>query len=249
MYQSLKNVIVTGITIGSSSPREEQTSLIDEHLYSLCFCTEGQASHMYTGNPDIFGKNHAVIFPQGEIFSLFDDKEEYSLIHFKCLGSICDAPIIIPIENPGPYLRDYEQMRILNRSEENHLKVFGIFYHMLHNLLTMSMTGILLPALKYIEENYKNPELTIAEIAKQCHISEVYFRKLFVTQYHIPPKQFLINIRMNRAKQLLAEGKLKTSAIAAECGFTSAYHFCRAFKNQIGVTPTEYLLHNRIPKI
>jgi len=248
MYQMLKNVVVTDITIRSFSPREYTSTLDTQSDYILCLCTEGQASRMYSGNPDIFGQNHAVIFPQDKVPAPFQNSDESCLIHFRCLGTLCDSPIIIPIETPGPYLRDYEQMKILCRSEGNHLKIFGIFYHMLHNLLAIPIAGLLLPALKYIEENYQNPELTIADIAKQCHISEVYFRKLFVAQYHIPPKQYLINIRMNRAKQLLAEGTLKTSAIAIECGFTSSYHFCRAFKNQIGITPTEYLLQSRSQK-
>lgn len=80
-----------------------------------------------------------------------------------------------------------------------------------------------------------------AELALKCNISEVYFRRIFTKHYNMTLKQFLIDIRINKSKQLLSEGALKINAIAVKCGFSNQYHFCRVFKEKTGLTPTEYM--------
>ena len=68
-------------------------------------------------------------------------------------------------------------------------------------------------------------------------VSEVYFRKLFLKHMNTSPKQYIIDIRLQKAKQLLAEGVFSISAISEKCGFSNPYHFCRIFKDRIGIPP------------
>ena len=63
--------------------------------------------------------------------------------------------------------------------------------------------------------------------------------------YGISPKQYIIDTRMNMAKQMLSEGSFKINAISEKCGFTNPYHFCRLFKEKTGLTPTEYMKQNK----
>ena len=59
-------------------------------------------------------------------------------------------------------------------------------------------------------ENYTSCDLTIKEIADKAFISEVYFRKLFKESYGTSPQKYLIELRINNAKTLIAtaDGKL-----------------------------------------
>ena len=121
---------------------------------------------------------------------------------------------------------------------------------MLHRLSSYGAIGnTLTTAIKYIEKNYQNPTLTNKTLAKECKISEVYLRKLFAAQLQTTPKQFILEIRMQKAKQLLTEGGVKISTIAEHCGVSNPYHFCRLFKQKTGMTPTEYARQNRVYKI
>ena len=109
--------------------------------------------------------------------------------------------------------------------------------------------NVILPAIKHIESNYQNPKLSNVELAQKCNISEVYFRKVFTEVYKTTPKQFIMDVRIDKAKQLLSDGFLKFGAVAEQCGFSNQYHFCRLFKEKTGLTPTEYMKQNRIYKI
>ncbi|MBE6647858.1 MAG: helix-turn-helix transcriptional regulator [Ruminococcaceae bacterium] len=82
-------------------------------------------------------------------------------------------------------------------------------------------------------------------LAQKCNLSKTHFRKLFLAKFGITPRQFIIDLRINQAKQLLATGPLKISAIAEACGFSSQYHFSRCFKAHTTMTPTEYMILNR----
>ena len=86
-------------------------------------------------------------------------------------------------------------------------------------------------------------------LAEKCGISEVYFRRLFTEQYKVTPKQYIIDLRINKAKQLLTDGIFKIGAISESCGFSNPYHFCRVFKEKTGLTPTEFMKQNKILKI
>ena len=57
-------------------------------------------------------------------------------------------------------------------------------------------------------------------------------RKIFTEEYKLSPKQYLTEVRINKAKQLLTDGFLKINAVAAQCGFTNQYHFSRIFKEK-----------------
>jgi AraC-like DNA-binding protein len=102
------------------------------------------------------------------------------------------------------------------------------------------MPQILSKSISFIYENTGNPDLTNTLLAKRAKISEVYFRKLFREHLGITPKQFILNARIEEAKRLLDEGISSISSISSACGFSSVYHFSRAFKTAVGITPSEY---------
>ena len=71
----------------------------------------------------------------------------------------------------------------------------------------------------------------------------------FIKHFGTSPKQFIIDLRIQRAKQMLAEGALSVSIISEKCGFSNPYHFCRLFKQRVGITPSEYRKANLIYEI
>ena len=103
--------------------------------------------------------------------------------------------------------------------------------------------------LSYIEENLSDPGLSNTKLAERMNISEVYLRKLFRQRQNCTPRQYVLNRRIQKAKEMLVETPDTVTAVAEACGFGSLYHFCRAFKEKTGMSPTEYATRNRIFQI
>jgi AraC-like DNA-binding protein len=94
-------------------------------------------------------------------------------------------------------------------------------------------------ALRYIAEHIYD-KLTVSEVAKQMNVSVAYFSTLFKKLIHISPSEYVCRLKLEKSKALIKEGKLNFTQIANELNFSTIHHFSKWFKNQYGITPTEY---------
>ena len=249
----LNEVIITDIinAVTIASERGRFINMEDRVSYGLSFCIEGQITYTHNGKKFISNKSNAVILPQGQSYTLSGDKSGYfPLINFHTKQKLCDTFMVIPIEDAKLFINDYERKKALSLFEGNNAKIMSIFYGMLDRLESDGKPeSKLKPAIDYIRKNPGNPCITNRLLANECNISEVYLRKLFAAEFKTSPRQFIIDTRIQKAKQLLSEGVLKINAVSDKCGFSSPYHFCRTFRGKTGLTPSEYASANRNYKI
>lgn len=252
---NLNKIIVTDITdvISVFSPKGRIKKMKNRKCYGLSFCADGKITYTHNNKNYVSDPHHAIILPKNQSYTIRGDNSGvFPVINFECADFLCDTIIVLPVENIDSIMTDFVQMKKLFLFERNRAKVMSLFYNIIHSFsetAAVSGNSILRPAIKYLENNYSLPELTNKILADQCNISEVYFRKLFTEQYGITPRQHIIDIRINRAKQLLTDGILKINVVSEKCGFSNPYHFSRLFKEKTGLTPTEYLKQNRNLKI
>jgi AraC-like DNA-binding protein len=83
-------------------------------------------------------------------------------------------------------------------------------------------------------------DVSIEELAESLGYSYSRFRSVFKAQTGMPPRQYQLEIRINRAKDLLRESDQSMSEIADRLGFCSVYYFSRLFKQKTGVPPSLY---------
>jgi AraC-like DNA-binding protein len=247
MNMTLKNITVTKIekTITFYSEKGKSDRMDKRRSYGLSLCIEGQITYIQNGREYVSRPGTAVILPKGASYVIRRDKTGYfPVINFDCLEFLCDTVTVLPIQNAKELIADFERMNKLSCFEENRARLFSIFYGMLHMIGDENTPHELSGALKMIRNDYCNPTLTNAMLAAECNISEVYFRKLFTKHFGMSPKQFIIDLRIRKAKQLLSEQLLRISEISDNCGFSNPYHFCRLFKLHTGTTPLQYRKSN-----
>lgn len=234
-----------------SSKKGEDTIIENRPSYALSFCIDGQITYVHNGKATVSDPSCAVILPQGQTYTLVRDKSgSFPVINFTCGEVLCDTITSLPLQNASMYISQFKKLRSLSLFEGNKAEMMSILYHMFYRLsMESSECKAILPAVTYIENNYRNSDITNAFLADLCSISEVYFRRLFKKQYKISPGQFICDIRIKKAKQLLSEGTLKICAIAEKCGFANQYHFSRMFKSKTGITPSEYMKINKFSEI
>ena len=234
------------------SPQGRKDKMIDRIWYGITFCIEGQITYIQNGKKFVSDKNHALILPKGGNYTIIGDKKGYfPVINFTCENFLTDEIMVVPISGVDSYINDFEKIKSLFLFDRNRNKVISIFYNILHKLCMDAKPsgGIIDPAIKYLEKNYNNPSLSNSDLAKECNISEVYFRKMFSERFGVTPKQYIIDVRIDKAKHLLADGMYKINVVSEKSGFSNPYHFSRAFKEKTGLTPTEYMKINRVYKI
>nr|WP_025828250.1 AraC family transcriptional regulator [Acetobacter persici] len=93
--------------------------------------------------------------------------------------------------------------------------------------------------LGYIEEQLAN-DLSVSDLAQLLGYSPDYFSRLFKCTLGLPPNQYVIRRRIERAKMLLRSGSLPIAEIALMCGFATQTHLHEMFKRHIGMTPAAY---------
>lgn len=91
----------------------------------------------------------------------------------------------------------------------------------------------------YINENIYE-SFTIEEICHKFSISRSSLQTLFKNNLNIAPKQYISDLKLNKSKLLIKESMYTISEISSKLGFTSIHYFSRKFKQQFGITPTDY---------
>lgn len=103
-------------------------------------------------------------------------------------------------------------------------------------------------AKEYINSNYQK-QITVQEIASYIGISRSYLYKLFKNKYNKSPQEYLIEKRLNKAVDLLVHTTKPINIIARETGYDDQLHFSKSFKQNFGVSPTEFKKINNVEKV
>jgi len=126
------------------------------------------------------------------------------------------------------------------------LRCMSVLYELIADVLENNLiTNIgenayhtVLPAIHYIDENFSS-EISISTLARLCVMSDTNFRRVFKAVCGISPIQYLLNVRIRRAKEFLTHHNYSVADVSRLCGFKDVEHFCRTFKKRTGTTPKQ----------
>lgn len=96
-------------------------------------------------------------------------------------------------------------------------------------------------AVLIVEANLSNPDFSVEELATQLNISRSYFYKKLIKITGKKPIEFIRMIRLKRAQQWLCESQMQIAEIAYLLGYNSPKLFSKQFKEEFGMTPTEFI--------
>ena len=94
----------------------------------------------------------------------------------------------------------------------------------------------LFKAQQYMRSHFRDIQ-TIADVAHRVSLSEDYFRHQFKEQYGLAPMEFILECRLQHAKELLLHTSLGQQAIAEQCGFANKRYFNTRFSHYEGMSP------------
>ena len=85
---------------------------------------------------------------------------------------------------------------------------------------------------------------SLADLSEEINLSLKKLKQGFKEIYGKPVFQYLLDYKMNMAKELLLQGVYNVNEISLKLGYSTASHFIAAFKKRYGLTPRKYVLNN-----
>ncbi|RAV01965.1 helix-turn-helix domain-containing protein [Paenibacillus sp. YN15] len=99
----------------------------------------------------------------------------------------------------------------------------------------------------WIGENYADPDFSLMAVSEHFNLHPNYVSRLFREEFGIKFVDYVTKVRIEKAKELLAEGKAPIQDIALQVGYLRPLSFIRVFKKSVGMTPGEYRKNQQHP--
>lgn len=167
----------------------------------------------------------------GELTPVFLFSEENRLIKI-----VNNTPIIHTVQcivNELKFKKNFYQHLVVMYYAE---LLILIYRYMNEAYLPICTNESLKKAIAYIRQNYHS-NININQVAEHTGISERYLRRLFSQYLGLSPLDYLNQLRVNKAVELLCNTDMLIKEICFQCGFQSPQYFSQVFKRQIGISP------------
>ena len=206
-------------------------------------------NHLFEAGPEGATLMQLEFLP--EIFSGFDLQSEEHAQSGHAPSPIflfSDENKLIKIVNNVRIMRAVQ--RIVNELEYKNMHyqyLVVMYYAELLVLISRYMSEAYLPictndglkkGIAYIRTHFGD-SITMADVAQQSGVSERQLRNLFAQHLNMSPLDYLNQIRVNKAVELLRNTELSVKEVCYQCGFQSPQYFSRLFKQQTGLTPRD----------
>lgn len=137
------------------------------------------------------------------------------------------------------YLPDLLSFDTYDRLREWYLDKLSVSCRNIMTRKEEQSSSVIDRAKHYIEARY-NKDISLDDVSREVDISPYYFSKIFKEETGENFIEYVTNIRMAKAKELLLGSDLSMKEICAQVGYADPNYFSRTFKKNVGVTPTEY---------
>ena len=228
--------------------------------YSLYYIAKGQGYYIRDGKTFPVPEGSLLLyFPGVKQHYGFQKEDNTQMLWSHFSGTACDqldtlsqeGPVVIPIRDRKQFLHTFERMitahyhrfQIGDRLCDSYMPV-------LLALMTLHTESEVAKRLtpgnaqleKVLSRMYAefNKPIDIREYAAMCHLSEDRFIRLFKAHMGMPPYRYQLNIRIQRAAEMLENDAVSVSDCAEAVGFHDNAYFCRIFKKFTGHPPSFY---------
>lgn len=138
-------------------------------------------------------------------------------------------------------LKEMEQViQTIEQTKEYIKKVLDATLECRESVSRKRYSDLLKEAVSYIEHHYEEEDISLNQVAASVNISPSHFSTIFSKEMGETFIEYLTNVRMERAKQLLRSSTMKTAEIAYAVGYKDAHYFSYLFKKIQKCTPREF---------
>ncbi len=221
-------------------------------FHGLVLFLEGTRYYRFSDGKTILNKASEILYlPKGTTYAVEAlAPSGFYVINFDMASDVNFNPFSLSLKNPTAILDLFAKTdREWKKQRPSHKNICMSYLYQIIYLTCLEyqnkyksskLTTMLSTAFEYIHSNYTSENISIPHLAKLCGMSESYFRRIFEKTQMTSPIKYINNLRLLRAKKLLALDEHNISTIAGLSGFQSDAYFSREFKKAFGVSPSDF---------
>lgn len=240
------------IMVGREEYPEEITEFKQKSLRynELIYNLSGHSKVFFNGKELVNTEKNIRFLPKGECFEYRVERIERG----ECIDVFFDTDVPVSSE---AFVLDTSKAEILEplfkkifcafvtKDEGYHFECISLLYKVFSeiqksNYIPESKYKLIKPALDIIHSDFLERDIRTGELAIAAGISETYLKKLFGKRFGIPPKKYIIQMKINYAQELLRLGEYSVATVATMSGYSDIGFFSRQFKEYTGITPSEF---------
>ena len=146
------------------------------------------------------------------------------------------------VDNPEKIFQSFKTARhirhLLAERKDERAVILGV--REMGEVSDEKVPSVISEAKLYMSQNYSNANLMLQDVAKAVNMSKSRFSTVFSQTTGQSFTEYLIYLRLGKAKELLKTSNLKSSQIATEIGYNDSHYFSYIFKKNVGMTPSDY---------
>ncbi len=246
-----------GVYFSPHFRRKSPLRVLSEYEIELYHSTSEDATGYVDGASFPYPKDGVCIYRTGQQRQSSGKFSCYYL-KFSCesaeLAELLDQlPTVIPHINSQIIYQLFEDIFSIMSSQAAGYKLaaYGKLCEMVAHLYAFSRTevrgggkytaytGAVYEAIRYMKDHLSE-HVTLEDVAASVHLSPSFFHVVFKEIMHTTPHRYLLELRLNEAKNLLCNSDLSLTVIAEKSGFDSQVYFNDIIKKELGVTPKTY---------
>lgn len=172
---------------------------------------------------------------------------------YQLMTSTDDVYIVHGLDNQKYKERIFEIISLQGVSTSRYFQANGILFQIMAMLFddinfqesNWGKSSVVDEVKFYLDINYAE-KIKLRDVAKSFGIHPNYLTRIFHEKYGISPKQYLISLKLKKARRLLTTTELSVSVISSSLGFDDQLAFSKIFKKEFSVSPSEYRKQSRI---
>jgi AraC-like DNA-binding protein len=255
-YENYKDIQVYEVGRQNCPPKHSYGPIVRGRLI-LHYVVDGQGKLCLHGREyPVQGGEIFVIYPQELAYYEADEKNPWRYLWvifdgpkaeeiLRSIGITEEQPMLYPEERSTEILAAME--KLLYECEEEY-QTIGNFYVLLQTMKScIGASQKKIPPQqdyvdkikRYIEYRYAE-DVKVSELAEHCGLNRSYMTKCFTEDTGLSPKEYLMQYRMKKAKELLKNSELPISNVAYTVGYSDPLAFSKMGRKREGVSPLEY---------
>lgn len=220
----------------------------NRHFSALSFREQSDAVIAYSQGRIQMKPGAVTFFPADVDYERAASVDQMTVVHFELLN--CAAREIESFVTGQPqrlaalFAEIYAEW-LRNRPDRQY-RVNALFYALFTEIYgecserLVRRSPLMSRALKYIDAHFAQPELTVARLAREVGVCEVYLRRIFRQEMGESPRRYINSMRLRHAASLITSGYYSVGEAARQAGYTDEKYFSVAFRRAMGCSPSQY---------